>query len=139
MEVLPSNTLQVNFSTSQITFTYVCALCKNNKQIMGPLFGDYKNTDSLALLNRFFSNKKQHSRNNETRNTVLYQYRKSWLYKECINNLREKIYIFNKTQQTKALYYHFCNYKKEQMKTNSHCCLIKRKFEIHSNVMKICN
>ena len=29
--------------------------------------------------------------------------------------------------------------KKEQMKTKSRFCLIKRKFEIHSNLMKICN
>ena len=33
----------------------------------------------------------------------------------------------------------FCNYKKEQMKTQSSFCLIKRKFEIRSNLIKICN
>ena len=36
----------------------------------------------------------------------------------------------------------FLNYKKgtkEQMKIKSIFCLIKRKFGIHSNLMKICN
>jgi len=33
---------------------------------------------------------------------------------KCINKLKENIYIFNETQQTKSLFYHFLNYKIEQ-------------------------
>jgi len=58
---------------------------------------------------------------------------------KCINTLKGNISIFNETQQTNSLFYHFSQILKKNIWKLSHLFALSKKFEIHSNLMKIRN
>jgi len=88
----------------------VCALCNNKEETISPFFSvSVQKTQTIWYNLSEFLIFKHYTRKKTRLEALLCFIIGSHCYNilKYINKLKEKIYIFNETQQTKYLFYHF--------------------------------